>query len=76
MFQLLSIVHVQIPLAILLIALVLIQRANTDASGAFGADGGSGASLEKRGAEKTLHRFTILTAIVFSLSLLYPVVIR
>ncbi len=74
MFQLLSIV--QLLLAILLTALVLIQRANTDASGAFGADGGSGASLEKRGAEKTLHRLTIIVAVVFVLSLLYPIIVR
>lgn len=74
MFQLLSIV--QVLLAILLTALVLIQRANTDASGAFGADGGTGASLEKRGAEKTLHRLTIIVAVIFVLSHLYPIVIR
>lgn len=74
MFQLLSIVPVL--LAILLIALVLIQRANTDASGAFGADGGSGAALEKRGTERTLHRLTIVVAIIFTLSLVYPVVIH
>lgn len=74
MFQLLSIVHVL--LAILLITLVLVQRANTDASGAFGADGGSGAALEKRGAEKSLHRLTIIIAIVFVLSLLFPIVIH
>ena len=74
MFQLLSIV--QVSLAILLISLVLIQRANTDASGAFGADGGSGASLEKRGVEKSLHRLTIISAILFVASVLYPVVIR
>lgn len=67
MFHLLSIV--QLILAILLIILVLIQRANTDASGAFGADGGSNASLEKRGAEKSLHRLTIIVAILFVLSL-------
>ncbi len=72
MFQLLSIVHVL--LAILLVTLVLIQRANTDASGAFGADGGSGAALEKRGVEKSLHRLTIITAILFVCSLIYPVV--
>jgi preprotein translocase subunit SecG len=74
MFQLLSIVHVL--LAILLIVLILIQRANTDASGAFGADGGSGAALEKRGLEKSLHRLTVVIAILFVLSLLYPIVIR
>jgi len=67
MFHLLSIV--QLILAILLVALVLIQRANTDASGAFGADGGSGGTLEKRGAEKSLHRLTILVAVLFVLSM-------
>lgn len=77
MFQLLSIVHVlQVLLAILLIALVLIQRANTDASGAFGADGGSRASLEKRGVEKSLHQLTIIVIVLFVLSLLYPIVAR
>ncbi len=74
MFQLLSIV--QVLLAILLITLVLIQRANTDASGAFGADGGSGAALEKRGVEKSLHRLTIVITVLFVLSVLYPLVIR
>lgn len=74
MVYLLSIV--QLVLAILLIALVLVQRANTDASGAFGADGGSGAALEKRGAEKSLHRITIAVAILFALSLAYPLLVR
>ena len=60
---------VQLILAILLTALILIQRANTDASGAFGADGGSSAALEKRGAEKSLHRLTIFVAILFVFSL-------
>lgn len=64
----------QLVLAILLIALVLIQRANTDASGAFGADGGSGATLKKRGAEKTVYRLTILVALLFVASVLYPVI--
>ena len=74
MVHMLSIV--QITLAILLVALVLVQRANTDASGAFGADGGSGATLEKRGAEKTMHRLTIIIAILFVLTLAYPLAVR
>ena len=74
MFQLLSIV--QVSLAILLTTLVLIQRANTDASGAFGADGGSGAALEKRGVEKSLHRLTIIIATMFVLSVLFPLIAR
>ena len=74
MVHMLSIV--QITLAILLTALVLIQRANTDASGAFGADGGSGAALEKRGAEKSLHRLTVIIAVAFVLVLAYPLLAR
>ncbi len=74
MVHMLSIV--QITLAILLTALVLIQRANTDASGAFGADGGSGAALEKRGAEKSLHRLTVIIAVAFVLALAYPLLAR
>jgi protein translocase SecG subunit len=70
MVHLLSIV--QITLAILLTALILVQRANTDASGAFGADGGSGATLEKRGGEKTLHRMTIVVATLFAITLAVP----
>lgn len=62
---------VQLILAILLIALVLIQRANTDASGALGADGGSGTTLKKRGAEKSLHQFTIVVAILFVIVLAF-----
>jgi protein translocase SecG subunit len=74
MVHLLSIV--QLILAILLTALVLIQRANTDASGAFGADGGSSASLEKRGAEKSLHQVTIIVAVLFVVSLASTLVIH
>lgn len=74
MVHLLSIV--QLTLAILLVALILIQRANTDASGAFGADGGSGATLEKRGAEKSLHHLTIGIAILFVITLAYPLLYR
>ena len=74
MVHLLSIV--QLILATLLIALVLIQRANTDASGAFGADGGGNATLEKRGAEKTLHRLTIIVAVLFVVSLASTLLVR
>lgn len=74
MVHLLSIV--QLILAILLTALVLIQRANTDASGAFGADGGSSATLEKRGAEKSLHQITIVVAVLFVVSLASALFIR
>lgn len=73
MVQMLSIV--QITLAILLTALILVQRANTDASGAFGADGGGQATLKKRGGELMLHRITVITAILFAFTLALPLVL-
>jgi protein translocase SecG subunit len=73
MVHMLSIV--QILLAILLIALILVQRANTDASGAFGADGGSQATLKKRGGELMLHRLTVLTAVLFAFFLGLPLIL-
>lgn len=74
MVHLLSIV--QITLAILLTALILVQRANTDASGAFGADGGSQATLKKRGGELMLHRITVVTAVLFAVALALPLVLN
>ncbi len=71
MFQMLSIVH--IVLAVILITLVLVQRANTDASGAFSTDGGTAVALKKRGGEKVLHQVTIIVVTLFALSLLLPV---
>lgn len=71
MVQLLT--YVQLILAILLTVLILIQRANTDASGAFGADGGGSTAYKKRGAEKTLHQITIGVAVLFVLSLAYTI---
>lgn len=73
MVHLLSIV--QITLAILLTALILIQRANTDASGAFGADGSSQGVLKKRGGELMLHRLTVLTAVLFAACLALPLIL-
>lgn len=66
---------VQISLAILLTVLILVQRANTDASGAFGADGGNQASLKKRGGELMLHRLTVTSAVLFALALAIPLII-
>jgi protein translocase SecG subunit len=62
---------VQVILAILLIILVLLQRTNTDAGGAFSQDGSNGVPLQKRGAELMLYRATIAVAILFVLSVSY-----
>ena len=65
---------VQVTLAVLLIILVLLQRANTDAGGAFSQDGSTGVPLQKRGAELVLHRATILVAISFVVSVSYELI--
>lgn len=70
MVHLLSVV--QLTLAILLVALVLVQRANTDASGAFSGDGGTGTIFVKRGGEKVLHQATTVVAILFAIMLALP----
>ncbi len=74
MVHLLSIV--QIISAILLIVLVLVQKANTDASGALSADGGMSIATQKRGAEKNIFRATILVAVVFAVSLALPIFLK
>ena len=55
-------------LSVLLIVLVLVQRANTDAGGAFSSDSSTGA-FRRRGAERTLYRSTVLVSILFAVSL-------
>jgi protein translocase SecG subunit len=65
---------VQVTLAVLLIILVLLQRANTDAGGAFSSDGVTGVPLQKRGAELVLHRATIIVAIAFVASVSYDLI--
>lgn len=52
-----------IVLSILIIALVLIQRPQTDSAGAFSVDGGG--SHTRRGAEKTIWRLTAFLGFAF-----------
>jgi protein translocase SecG subunit len=52
--------------SILLITLILLQKANTDGTGALGGDGNMGGGNRKRGLEKTIFQTTILVAIVFA----------
>lgn len=60
--------------SVLLVILVLIQRTNTDAGGAFGQDGGTFA-FKRRGGEKTLYNITVFIAVLFALSLAVRVLI-
>lgn len=57
------IVVAQILLSLLLIAVILIQQRGTGLGDAFG--GGGTVYRSKRGIERTLHRATILLAILF-----------
>lgn len=58
----------QVISAIVLMVLILLQRANPDAGGAMSSDAVGNFAIEKRGMEKTLYRATILFAIIFVLS--------
>jgi preprotein translocase subunit SecG len=62
--------YVQIILAILLMAAVLLQRTGASLGGAFGADNFSSGFHTRRGMEKTLFNATIVLGILFTLSAL------
>lgn len=64
--------YVQIVLAVVLTAAVLLQRSEAGLGAGFGADSFSSAHHERRGLEKTLFRATILVAILFVVSVLIP----
>ena len=58
---------VQIVLALLLIAAVLLQQSGSSVGGSFGgAD--AGRSYTRRGLEKTLFRSTIVLAFLFAIT--------
>lgn len=65
---------VQIILAILLMAAVLLQRTGASLGGAFGADNFSSGFHTRRGLEKTLFSATIVLGILFALSALAALV--
>jgi preprotein translocase subunit SecG len=57
--------YIQIVLAVLLVAAILLQRSSASVGGAFGADNFSSAFHTRRGFEKTLFNITIGLAILF-----------
>ena len=57
--------YVQVLLAILLVAAILLQQRGSSLGGAFGGDNFSAAYHKRRGAELFLYRFSIVTAILF-----------
>lgn len=57
--------YVQIILAILLVAAILLQQRGSSLGGAFGGDNFSSAFHKRRGAELFLFKFSIGIAILF-----------
>lgn len=60
--------YIQIILSILLIGGILLQRSEAGLGGAFGGDAFSSTQYERRGAEKTLFRVTLVIGFLFALS--------
>lgn len=67
--------YIQVGLAVLLIASILLQRSEAALGGAFGGDSFSTAHHTKRGFEKTLFAWTIVLAVLFAASTFVALVI-
>lgn len=67
--------YVQIVLAVLLIATVLLQQRGSSIGGAFGGDNFSATFHKRRGGELFLFRASIILATAFVLSALLNIVI-
>jgi protein translocase SecG subunit len=59
--------------AALMIFLILIQTRGASLGAGLGGGGGE-VNTERRGSDKSLHQLTIISALVFSLSLLLSVI--
>lgn len=57
--------YIQIALAVLLIAAILLQQRGSSLGGAFGGDNFSSAFHKRRGAELFLFKFTIVVGTLF-----------
>ncbi len=68
--------YIQIILSVILVILVLIQRSDADLGSAFGSDSMAGnTKFERRGMEKILFNFTIITSVLFVASTLLALVV-
>ncbi len=63
--------YIQVILAVLLVAGILLQRSEAGLGAGFGSDT-AGGRFVRRGAEKTLFNATVLIAILFAISALTP----
>jgi preprotein translocase subunit SecG len=58
---------IQIVLAVLLVAGVLMQSKTSGLSGAFGGDDSSGAFQTRRGLEKLIFQTTLVISVLFAI---------
>lgn len=67
---------IQIALAILLIAAILLQQSGSGVGGAFGGDNFSATFHKRRGAEKFLFYASIVLGTLFALSAFVALIIQ
>jgi len=67
---------VQVILAVLLVAGIVLQRSDAGLGSAFGQDSFGGVKYEKRGLEKTIFVGTIVIAILFAVSAFTALFVR
>ena len=67
--------YIQIALALLLIAGIVLQQRGASLGGAFGADNFASTFYKRRGAEKFLFTATVVIAVLFVLSALLNLVV-
>ena len=69
--------YIQIILAILLVAFVLIQQSDASSGGAFGGNDNWNAGYHtRRGAEKVIFNTTLILGVLFALVSLLAVIVK
>jgi len=69
--------YIQIILAVILTALILVQQSDASAGGAFGQSDNWGAGFHtRRGSEKTIFISTIVIAVLFVASAIVTLLIK
>lgn len=68
--------YIQIILAILLMGGILLQRSEAGLGGAFGGDSFNTTQYERRGAEKTIFRLTVIVGILFAVSAFIALILQ
>jgi len=67
--------YIQIGLAVLLGALILLQQTDASMGAAFGGSGSDTIERSRRGLERTLFQVTIVISVLFAISVLASILI-